>query len=86
MAELELQRNDIKRNLDEINQKMESTTAAVDEYSEKQRHIMELKAKQSTIENAAIETLTNSAGKRRSALTWQKMISAQQCRHRKNAS
>lgn len=57
VAELELQRNDIKRNLDEINQKMESTTAAVDEYSEKQRHIMELKAKQSTIENAAIETL-----------------------------
>lgn len=57
VAELELQRNDIKRNLDEINQKMESTTAAVDEYSEKQRHIMELKAKQSAIENAAIETL-----------------------------
>lgn len=57
VAELELQRNDIKRNLDEINQKMVSTTAAVDEYSEKQRHIMELKAKQSTIENAAIETL-----------------------------
>lgn len=57
VAELELQRNDIKRNLDEIGQKMESTTAAVDEYSEKQRHIMELKAKQSTIENAAIETL-----------------------------
>ena len=57
VAELELQRNDIKRNLDEINQKMESTTAAVDEYSEKQRHIMELKVKQSTIENAAIETL-----------------------------
>lgn len=57
VAELELQRNDIKRNLDEVNQKMESTTAAVDEYSEKQRHIMELKAKQSAIENAAIETL-----------------------------
>ena len=57
VAELELQRNDIKRNLVEIDQKMESTTAAVDEYSEKQRHIMELKAKQSTIENAAIETL-----------------------------
>ena len=57
VAELELQRNDIKRNLTEIDQKMESTTAAVDEYSEKQRHIMELKAKQSTIENAAIETL-----------------------------
>lgn len=57
VAELELRRNDIKRNLAEIDQKMESTTAAVDEYSEKQRHIMELKAKQSTIENAAIETL-----------------------------
>ena len=57
VAELELQRNAIKENLADIEQKMESTTAAVDEYSEKQRHIMELKAKQATIENAAIETL-----------------------------
>ena len=57
VAELELQRNEIKENLAEIGQKMESTTAAVEEYSDKQKHIMELKAKQATIENAALETL-----------------------------
>lgn len=57
VAELELQRNEIKENLAEIGQKMESTTAAVEEYSDKQKHIMELKSKQATIENAALETL-----------------------------
>lgn len=57
VAELELQRNAIKENLAEIKQKMESATASVDEFSDKQRHIMELKTKQAAIENAALETL-----------------------------
>lgn len=57
VAELEIQRNAIKEKLAEIDQKIESTTAVVDEYSDKQKHIMELKAKQTTIESAALETL-----------------------------
>lgn len=57
VSDLELQRNAIKEKINEIDQKIEDTTAAVTDYDEKSRYVIGLKMKKSGIELAANETL-----------------------------
>lgn len=57
VSDLELQRNAIKEKITEIDKKIEDTMAALTEYDEKSKYIIELKMKKSGIEQAANETL-----------------------------
>lgn len=57
VSDLELQRNAIKEKIAEIDQKIEDSTAAVTDYDEKSKYIIDLKMKKSGIEQAANEIL-----------------------------
>lgn len=57
VSDMELQRNVINEKIAEIDQKIEDSTAAVTEYDEKSKNIIELKMKKSETERIANESL-----------------------------
>lgn len=57
VSDIELQRNAINEKIAEIDQKIEDSTAAVTEYDEKSKNIIELKMKKSETERIANESL-----------------------------
>lgn len=57
VSDLELQRKAIGEKIAKINRKIEDTTAAVTDYDEKSKYVIDLKMKKSAIEQSANETL-----------------------------